>query len=218
MSSIQFRIALAAALFLTAAAPGFAQQSGTIVGIVYDAATGNPLPQIKVEISGPATFNATTDTDGSYLIEVPAGTYKVSYTSPRFLATAVDGLEVTAGEIADATTVMAASGEVTTVDVVESVLPQVATQEAMLVERKLAETVSDSISGAEIKAGTASDAAGALEKVTGVSVVNDRFVFVRGLSERYSATTLNNAMLATTEPERRVVPLDGPDGLAPPPV
>ncbi|MEZ5393814.1 MAG: TonB-dependent receptor [Bryobacterales bacterium] len=208
MSSIQFRIALAATLFLTAVAPSFAQQSGTIVGIVYDAATGNPLPQIKVEIAGPATFDATTDTDGSFLIEVPVGTYKVSYTSQRFLPTAVDGVEVSAGQIADATTVMSATGEVTTVDVVESVLPQVATAEAMLTERKLAQTVSDSISGAEIKAGTASDAAGALEKVTGVSVVNDRFVFVRGLSERYSATTLNNAMLATTEPERRVVPLD----------
>ncbi len=208
MSSIQFRIALAVSLLVGMAWPAPAQNSGTIIGIVYDAATGNPLPQIQVEIAGPATFNVVTDTDGSFTLDAPPGTYKISYTSDRFRPSSIEGLEVVAGEIADGSTVMAAEGQVTEVDVVESILPQVATAAVMLTERKLAEAVSDSISAEEIKAGTASDAAGALEKVTGVSVVNDRQVFVRGLSERYSATTLNNALLATTEPERRVVPLD----------
>ncbi|MBI3396743.1 MAG: TonB-dependent receptor plug domain-containing protein, partial [Spirochaetia bacterium] len=58
------------------------------------------------------------------------------------------------------------------------------------------------------KKSTASDAARALEKVTGVSVVEGGYVYVRGLGERYSATMLNNAMVPTTEAERRVVPLD----------
>src|SRR5262249_16007759 len=53
-----------------------------------------------------------------------------------------------------------------------------------------------------------SDAAGALQKVTGVSVVGSGFVYVRGLGERYSATQLNGALIPTTEPEKRVVPLD----------
>ena len=52
------------------------------------------------------------------------------------------------------------------------------------------------------------DAAGALEKVTGVSVMGDGFVYVRGLGERYSSTQLNGAYVPTTEPEKRVVPLD----------
>ncbi|HYZ82845.1 MAG TPA: TonB-dependent receptor, partial [Bryobacteraceae bacterium] len=60
----------------------------------------------------------------------------------------------------------------------------------------------------EIRGGTASTAAGAVEKVTGVSIVNNGFVYVRGLGERYSATMLNSAMIPTTEPEKRVVPLD----------
>ncbi len=41
-----------------------------------------------------------------------------------------------------------------------------------------------------------------------VSVVGDGFVYVRGLGERYSATQLNGAVIPTTEPEKRVVPLD----------
>jgi outer membrane receptor protein involved in Fe transport len=68
--------------------------------------------------------------------------------------------------------------------------------------------VSDGISKEEISAGTASNAAAALEKVTGVSVVDGGYVYVRGLGERYSATMLNSAMIPTTEPEKRVVPLD----------
>ena len=48
-----------------------------------------------------------------------------------------------------------------------------------------------------------SSAAGALEKVTGVSVVGGGFVFVRGLGERYSSTQLNGALIPTTEPEKR---------------
>ena len=60
----------------------------------------------------------------------------------------------------------------------------------------------------EIRKTVASDAAGAVEKVTGVSIVDNGYVYVRGLGERYSATMLNNALIPTTEPERRVVPLD----------
>ena len=114
---------------------------------------------------------------------------------------------VVAGEMIDGSTVMSSTSEKTVVDVVAEIAPAVATAEAMLVERRLSSTVSDTIGAEEIKGGMSSDAAEALEKVTGVTTMND-FVYVRGLDPRYSATTLNNAMLATTEPERRVVPLD----------
>jgi TonB-dependent receptor len=58
------------------------------------------------------------------------------------------------------------------------------------------------------------DAAAAMQRVTGLSVVGDEFVFVRGLGERYSATTLNGASLPSTDFERRVISLDiFPSGL-----
>ena len=52
------------------------------------------------------------------------------------------------------------------------------------------------------------DVAGALQRVTGLSVVGGRFVYVRGLGERYSLALLNGAPLPSPEPLRRVVPLD----------
>lgn len=181
----------------------------TLTGAALDASSGDPVPQVQVEITGPVTLKEVTDLDGRFTVNVPPGTYNVKYTSPNHLPSMVEGVEVTEGsELVDASAVLAKAGEATQVDVTATVAPEIATAEAMLTERKLADTVQDSISGVEIKQSTASDAAGALTKVTGVSVVGDGFVYVRGLGERYSATTLNNALLATTEPERRVVPLD----------
>ncbi|MEJ7777826.1 MAG: TonB-dependent receptor [Sphingomicrobium sp.] len=52
------------------------------------------------------------------------------------------------------------------------------------------------------------DVAGAVKRVTGLSVVGGRFVYVRGLGERYSLALLNGSPLPSPEPLRRVVPLD----------
>ena len=53
-----------------------------------------------------------------------------------------------------------------------------------------------------------SDAASALKRVTGLTVVGGRYIYVRGLGDRYSSTLVNGAPLPSPEPEKRVVPLD----------
>jgi hypothetical protein len=52
------------------------------------------------------------------------------------------------------------------------------------------------------------DIAGALARVTGLSVVGSGFVYVRGLGDRYSLALLNGSPLPSPEPLKRVVPLD----------
>lgn len=181
---------------------------GALAGTVFDAATGQPLRGIEVRVDGLPDKKATTDLDGKYKVDVPPGTYKVRFIAENYNETTIDSVSVSAGEIVEASTVMANKGAVTTVDVVEKVGAVAATAEAALAERRLAGSVSDAISSEELRSGAASDAAGALEKVTGVSIVDNGYVYVRGLGERYSATMLNSAIIPTTEPERRVVPLD----------
>jgi outer membrane receptor protein involved in Fe transport len=51
-------------------------------------------------------------------------------------------------------------------------------------------------------------AAAALTRLAGLSVVSGRFVFVRGLGDRYSSALLNGSPLPSPEPLRRTVPLD----------
>ncbi len=60
----------------------------------------------------------------------------------------------------------------------------------------------------EMSRGGEGDIAGALKRVTGLSVVGGKYVYVRGLGERYSLALLNGLPIPSPEPLRRVVPLD----------
>lgn len=64
------------------------------------------------------------------------------------------------------------------------------------------------LSAEDIKRTGEGDIAGALQRVTGLSVVGAGFVFVRGLGDRYSSALLNGSPLPSPEPLRRTVPLD----------
>ena len=64
------------------------------------------------------------------------------------------------------------------------------------------------LSNADIARTGEGDIAGALERVTGLSVVGNGFVYVRGLGDRYSSALLNGSPLPSPEPLRRSVPLD----------
>ncbi len=64
------------------------------------------------------------------------------------------------------------------------------------------------LSAADIARTGEGDIAGALQRVTGLSLVGNGFVFVRGLGDRYSLALLNGSPLPSPEPLRRVVPLD----------
>ena len=69
-------------------------------------------------------------------------------------------------------------------------------------------TVSNFLSAEELSRQGDSNAALALTRVTGLSVVSGRFVYVRGLGDRYSSALLNGSPLPSPEPLRRQVPLD----------
>jgi TonB-dependent receptor len=64
------------------------------------------------------------------------------------------------------------------------------------------------LSSADIERTGEGDIAGALARVTGLSVVGGGFVYVRGLGDRYSLALLNGSPLPSPEPLKRVVPLD----------
>ncbi|QIG80957.1 TonB-dependent receptor domain-containing protein [Stakelama tenebrarum] len=78
---------------------------------------------------------------------------------------------------------------------------------AFNIEQDTAEVVS-LLSAEDIARTGEGDIAGALSRVTGLSVVGNGFVYVRGLGDRYSLALLNGSPLPSPEPLKRVVPLD----------
>jgi outer membrane receptor protein involved in Fe transport len=182
--------------------------NGSVSGSVFDSASGRPIAGASIAINGQSSDRNITDPDGRFSISLSPGTYTLRFTAPNYGSVDVTDVIVKPGEVTEASTLLANKATVTSVDVVEKIGALAATADAMLHERKLSAVVSDSISREELSGGTSSDAAGALQKVTGVSVVGAGYVYVRGLGERYSSTQLNGAAIPTTEPDKRVVPLD----------
>ncbi len=191
------------------AAQAAAARKVRVTGIVRDESNNITLPGVPVEVVGLDTI-VYTDVDGRYVLDLAPGSYE--------LKVAMDGyqdrllkFDVAAGSRAmDVNVGMRMSGFAETV-VVQGDAPVDAvtsSAETMIAERKNAPTIVDNLGAQDMKRNADSDAAGAMSRVTGLSVVDNQYVYVRGLGERYSNTTLSGATLPTTEPDKKVVPLD----------
>ncbi|MBW8192168.1 TonB-dependent receptor [Neiella marina] len=75
-------------------------------------------------------------------------------------------------------------------------------------ERREQAYVADLMGADQISRTGDSDAAAALRRVTGLTLKDGKFIYVRGLGERYSSTSLNGAIVPSPDPTRNVVPLD----------
>lgn len=82
------------------------------------------------------------------------------------------------------------------------------TATAVLEERKNQAFVADILGAEQISRTGDSDAASALRRVTGLTLVDGKFIYVRGLGERYSSTQLNGSTVPSPDPTRNVIPLD----------
>ena len=82
------------------------------------------------------------------------------------------------------------------------------TASAVIEERKNQAFVADILGAEQISRTGDSDAAAALRRVTGLTLVDGKFIYVRGLGERYSSTQLNGAAVPSPDPTRSVIPLD----------
>ena len=190
-----------------AAAPAQAQEVGWVAGEVIDQNLAISLPGVPVEAVGAGRI-AYTDLDGRYRLELPAGTYEIRIVMAGYAETSVT-VDVAAGQLA---AVQVALGSNVFAEELVVTAPTLeadsSTAAAQMMMRMRAPSVQDNIGALEMSANNDSNAADAMQRVTGVSVVEGQSVFVRGLGERYSNTTLAGATLPTTEPDRRVVPLD----------
>ena len=187
-----------------------AQDAGPIVrvtGVVRDEANAIPLPGVPVELVG-STEVVYTDVDGRYVIDVPRGTHQIKVVLEGYQEKLINveaGAERTLP--LDVGLQMTSFAETVTVTA-QAINVETSSAEAQLTERKNSQVITDNIGSQEMKNNGDSDAAAAMQRVTGLSLVDNQYVFVRGLGERYSNTTLAGSVLPTTEPDKKVVPLD----------
>ncbi len=206
----------AAALHLAAPGPDgrlAAQAPGRIVGRVIDPATGAPVAGAVVEI--PGTGIATQSAiDGRYtLLGVAPGTVTLYARKIGHRPKTITGLQMPDGGAVEQDIALA-------VEVIElesitvSAVQERGTVAQALSEQRRATGIINAVTAEQITRSPDSDAGQAVQRVSGVSVQDGRYVLVRGLGERYTTTSLNSARLPSPEPERKIVPLDlFPSGL-----
>ena len=148
-----------------------------------------------------------TNADGSFLLEAAPGRYALQIRALSYAKKRVEGLVIEAGKLLAFSTALSPEALKIEEIVVEAKLRQ-NTENSMLQARKRASSVGDAVSAEQVRRTPDKDAAEVLRRVTGLSVSDGKYVFVRGLGERYSSTEVDGVRLASPEQNKRVVPLD----------
>ncbi len=190
-----------------------AQEPGRIAGRLLDAETGEPLIGANIIIVG-TTMGASSAIDGSFLIpKVAPGVYAVVVSYISYQETRISGVQVLPGQTAHVDAAIKPESIVGEEVVVEARMIQ-NNEATLLKNRQMAVAFSDAISSEAISKSGSGDAAAAMTRVTGASVVGGRYVYIRGLGDRYSNTQLNGVELPSADPDKKAVHLDlFPSGL-----
>ncbi len=179
---------------------------GVIWGRLVDEESGEPAleAQIKAVGTGVETY---TDFDGYYRLELPPGTYTLSLFYELYEPATLGNIGVQTGVVSRVDHKMTAQQGAIEEEIIEDEA-ETQTVEGLALARQRSVSQGDAIGREEISKGTDSNAAQAAQRVVGATIVGDRFVYVRGLGERYSNSLLSGYPIPSPEPDRAAVPLD----------
>ncbi|MFD2246320.1 TonB-dependent receptor [Pontibacter ruber] len=184
---------------------GFAQQ-GTLAGKVTDKTTGEAIIGAVVFIKG-TSRGITTDHEGNYTLPLDAGTHNVSVTFLSYKPFEKTGVTVNAGQSAILNIQL--EENTTQIQMVEIVgTRQTNTETAVLATMRQSEVVVSGMGGEQIAKSMDRDAAETVKRIPGVTILNDRYVVIRGMNQRYNTVTLNDALTPSTEPDQKAFSFD----------
>jgi outer membrane receptor protein involved in Fe transport len=196
---------LAAALPFVAGAQ--APTTGRITGRVIDAASGIGLSDAGVQVVG-TTQGTTSGVEGRFTVgNVTPGTVTLSVRRIGYAPKTVTGLYLDAGQTLVQDISLTAATFQLSATVVTADAERGSVNTALDAQRNSVNVVS-AVTAEQISRSPDGDAARAIQRVSGVTVQDGKSVFVRGLGERYTVTSMNGARLPSPEPEKRYVPLD----------
>jgi len=198
---LKTRLFLILSVFLLAAGV-LAQGKGTLRGTITDNSNNDPLIGANILING-TTLGTSTDLDGKYSIKnIPAGTYSVTVSYISYKTMTVSNVLVSA----DKPVTLSLSLEPAFTEIEEVVVTAEAlknTEASLLKIQKNSVNIVDGLSAEMIKKTNSSDGTEILKKMTGVTIADGKYAYIRGVSERYNNTLLNGASLPSTDPEKR---------------
>lgn len=181
-------------------------QTGTIQGTIIDQVTKDEMVGAKVFLLE-TSFRTMADIYGIYKLEsVPQGTYSLEVTYMGY-KTYEAQVTINAGEITVHDIEMV--DDVVNVEGVSVVAQRKTnTDNAIVLEIKEAKAVVSGISSEQIARSTDKTAAEAMQRIPGITIVENRFAIVRGINTRYNNVVINNVVAPSTEIDRRTFSFD----------
>ncbi len=181
-------------------------QNGFLRGRVIDEELGEGLIGANIYVEG-TTNGTVADFNGDYSLPLAPGTYTMVFSSISYATVTVSGVEIVAGEVTAMDINMKADveqldGVVVTAEIIRDA------EAGLLAAQKKAVNVADGISSQTFKKIGDADLSGAIRRVTGVSVEGGKYVYVRGLGDRYTKTTLNGMSIPGLDPDKNSVQID----------
>jgi outer membrane receptor for ferrienterochelin and colicin len=183
-----------------------AAQTGVIKGVVKDATSKETIIGANVRIDG-TTIGAVSDIDGSFeVINVPAG-YQTLTVS--FITYATQKIEIEVSGGSSLTVEVGMVEDISELDVVTvSAVRETSSDISLLRDIKESFQVVSGISAESISRTLDSDASQVVKRIPGVTVIQDRFIVIRGLNQRYNTTQLHNINAPSMEADVRSFSLD----------
>lgn len=177
---------------------------GQISGYIESDETGGGVEGARISVEG-SDISTQTNGEGYYELELPRGEYDLRIAHPSYGNRDISGLRVFGNSSTAMNINMSLSGDSSIEEVVAigSYIPSTATS-----QQRDSSAVLNSIGSEQMSRFGDSNAASALKRVAGVSLIGGQYAVVRGLQGRYISSTLNGLGMPSTDPMRRDVPLD----------
>lgn len=203
MHSLKFKLIFFLLLFGNAL---FAQ-NGFIRGTIFDEISGETLPGVTILING-TTIGTTTDFDGKFNLTCAPGVYSLKISFISYETILLENITVKPKEVTllDNLLLKEAKIELSAVTITHRVVKN--TEASLMALKRKSVTLIDGISAANFRKIGDSDAAASMKRITGVSVEDGKYIFIRGLGDRYTKTILNGVDIPGLDPDRNTLQMD----------
>jgi TonB-dependent receptor len=185
---------------------------GKITGIVTDGASSEALIGVSISLfekGGEIPKSGTlTDIDGNFSFEAEEGTYEIEIKYVGYQAKKITDIIITNGKTTPVTVTMDERKNTELAEVVVQGTLKKESVNALYTMQKNAVAVSDGISADVIKRSPDRSTSDVLKRISGTTIVDNKFVIVRGLSDRYNTALVDDAPLPSTEPNRKAFSFD----------
>lgn len=185
--------------------PIFSNAQTFFKGTVKDKQTNESLTGVTISLKNTTTGTAT-NIEGNYLLEVSPGKYTLVASYISYNTIEYTNVEIKKGETKYMDFTMSESatdlGEVTVI-----ARKNLEGERALTLERQNSAVAVENIGAKEMSIKGLSNVADGIKKITGISMEGNSKVYVRGLGDRYSITSLNGFPIASPNPDNKLIPL-----------